>query len=47
MEEVRAVADLVTQRPGGRGAVAEVIRFLLQAAGDWEAVMARYTKQSG
>ena len=47
MEEVRAVADLVTQRPGGRGAVAEVIRFLLQTAGDWEAVMARYTKQSG
>jgi len=47
MEEVRAVADLVTQRPGGRGAVAEIIRFLLQAAGDWEAVMARYTKQSG
>ena len=46
MEEVRAVADLVTQRPGGRGAVAEVIRFLLQAAGGWEAVMARYTKQS-
>ena len=47
MDEVRAVADLVTLHPGGRGAVAEVIRFLLQAAGDWEAVMARYTKQSG
>ena len=47
MEEVRTVADFVTLRPGGRGAVAEVIRFLLQAAGDWEAVMARYTKQSG
>ena len=45
MDEVRAAADLVTQRSGGRGAVAEAIRFLLQAAGDWEAVMARYTKQ--
>ena len=46
MEEVLSTADLVTQRPGGRGAVAEAIRFLLQAAGDWEAVMARYTQKS-
>ena len=47
MDEVRAAADLVTQRSGGRGAVAETIRFLLEATGDWEAVVARYTKQNG
>ena len=47
MDEVQAVADLVTKRPGGRGAVAEAVRFLLQAAGDWKAVTARYTGQSG
>jgi len=45
MDEIRDVADLVTQRPGGRGAVAEAVRFLLQAAGDWQALTARYTKE--
>ena len=44
MPEIRDMADLVTQRCGGRGAVAEAIRFLLQAAGEWQAVIARYTK---
>ncbi len=44
-EEVREMADLVTQLPGGRGAVAEAVRFLLQAAGDWQAITARYTRE--
>ena len=43
--EIRDMADLVTQRPGGHGAVAEAVRFLLQAAGDWQALTARYTKE--
>ncbi len=43
--EVRDMADLLTQRPGGRGAVAEAVRFLLQAAGDWQTITARYTKK--
>ena len=47
MDEVRAAADLVTGRTGGRGAVAEAVRFLLQAAGDWETVMARYSQEAG
>ena len=47
MDDVRAAADFVTQRPGGRGAVAETIRLILQAAGDWETLMTQYTKQSG
>ncbi len=43
--EVRDMADLVTQRLGGRGAVAEAVRFLLQAAGDWQTITDRYTKK--
>ena len=43
--EIRDMADLVTQRCGGRGAVAEAVRFLLKAAGDWQAITARYTKE--
>lgn len=44
-EEVREMADLVTQLPGGRGAVAEAVRFLLKAAGDWQTITARYTRE--
>lgn len=47
MDEVQAATNLVTKRAGGRGAVAEAIRFLLQAAGDWKTVMARYSKEIG
>ena len=45
MPEIRDMADLVTERPGGRGAVAEAVRFLLKAAGDWQTITARYTKE--
>ncbi len=45
MPEIRDMAELVTQRCGGRGAVAEAVRFLLQAAGDWQAITARYTTE--
>ena len=47
MDEIRAKADLITERPGGRGAVAEAIRFLLQASGDWKTVMAKYSQEVG
>lgn len=43
--EVREMADLVTHREGGRGAVAEAVRFLLQAAGDWQTITERYTRE--
>ena len=43
--EICDIADLVTQRGGGRGAVAEAVRFLLQAAGDWQSITARYAKE--
>lgn len=34
--EVRAQAHCITQKPGGRGAVREVIELLLQAQNRWE-----------
>jgi len=40
--EVRAVADLVTTAPGGRGAVREAIEHLLKAQGKWEAVLEEF-----
>jgi 3-deoxy-D-manno-octulosonate 8-phosphate phosphatase (KDO 8-P phosphatase) len=42
-EEVRARADLVTGRPGGRGAVRELAERLLRARGRFPAVLARFT----
>ena len=47
MDEVRTMADLITERSGGRGAVAEAVRFLLHAAGDWEKVVAKYSQEAG
>ena len=41
-DEVRARADYVTTRPGGRGAVREVCELILKAQGNWDRVMARY-----
>ena len=42
LEEVRARADLVTTRPGGCGAVREVIEFILTSHGGWTDVTQRY-----
>lgn len=40
-EEVKKVAKRVTKNPGGKGAVREVIDFLLKSAGLWEEAMAK------
>ncbi len=40
--EVRAAAHLVTQLPGGYGAVREVTDWLLQTQGRWPELMRRY-----
>jgi YrbI family 3-deoxy-D-manno-octulosonate 8-phosphate phosphatase len=40
--ELVAAATLVTQRPGGRGAVREVIERLLKARGSWDAIVGRF-----
>jgi 3-deoxy-D-manno-octulosonate 8-phosphate phosphatase (KDO 8-P phosphatase) len=45
--EVKAVADHVTERPGGRGAVREVVEWLLRAQGRWSEVLIRYSGSQG
>lgn len=40
--EVKAVAHVVTQRPGGEGAVREAIEYMLRQAGRWSEVLAHY-----
>ncbi|MGC4006067.1 MAG: HAD hydrolase family protein [Pirellulales bacterium] len=40
--EVRGAAHLVTQTPGGHGAMREAIEALLQAQGRWELLVKRY-----
>jgi 3-deoxy-D-manno-octulosonate 8-phosphate phosphatase (KDO 8-P phosphatase) len=44
VDEVKATAHLITQRPGGRGAVREVIELILRAQGHWDQLIERYTK---
>ena len=40
--EVREAAHLVTQAPGGAGAVRELAEFILKAQGKWADVLRRY-----
>jgi 3-deoxy-D-manno-octulosonate 8-phosphate phosphatase (KDO 8-P phosphatase) len=42
--EVIGYADFVTARPGGHGAVREMIELILKTQGRWDQVMARYVK---
>ncbi len=42
-EEVRAVTHRVLARPGGSGALREMVEMLLKARGDWERVLAPYS----
>jgi 3-deoxy-D-manno-octulosonate 8-phosphate phosphatase (KDO 8-P phosphatase) len=44
VDEVKAAAHLITQRPGGQGAVREVIELILRAQGQWDSLIERYTK---
>jgi 3-deoxy-D-manno-octulosonate 8-phosphate phosphatase (KDO 8-P phosphatase) len=44
VDEVKAAAHLITQRPGGQGAVREVIELILRAQGHWDNLIERYTK---
>ena len=44
--ETKAVADEVTERAGGDGAVREVLVHLLKIQGKWDAAMARYYNTS-
>lgn len=40
--EVLKVVDLVTQNPGGRGAVREVCEMIIKGQGKWEELTGRY-----
>lgn len=40
--ELKKHADFVTQHKGGKGAVGEVIEFLLKKSGKWDKLMERY-----
>jgi 3-deoxy-D-manno-octulosonate 8-phosphate phosphatase (KDO 8-P phosphatase) len=40
--DVRAMADHVTERPGGRGAVREVCELILKAKGHWDEIIKTY-----
>jgi 3-deoxy-D-manno-octulosonate 8-phosphate phosphatase (KDO 8-P phosphatase) len=42
VDEVKQYADYVTKRPGGSGAVREVIEYILKNSARWQKLMARY-----
>ena len=42
VEEVKSICHYITKRPGGRGAVREVIDIILKAKGLWDHLMQRY-----
>lgn len=46
VDEVKAAADLVTQKKGGEGAAREVIELVMKARGLWDGVMKRYSEDA-
>lgn len=42
VSEVKEIADYVTEKPGGRGAVREICDLLLKVQGKWKEVARRY-----
>ncbi len=42
--EVREICQFVTQAPGGRGAVRDVVELILKAQGRWDALMDQYRR---
>jgi len=42
VEEVKKVADYLSKKPGGRGAVREVCEIIMKAKGKWPDATARY-----
>ena len=42
--EVQAAADWIAAAPGGRGAVRELVEFILVAQGRWEAALAGFNR---
>lgn len=44
VQEVKDVAHYVAQKPGGRGAVREIIEYIMKNKDLWDTVMAKYLK---
>jgi len=42
VDELKEAADYVTTRPGGCGAVREVVEYILKATSKWDELMQRY-----
>lgn len=42
VDEVKQHADYITTRPGGSGAVREIIEYILKNSGRWQKLMDRY-----
>ena len=42
-KEVKQACQIVTEREGGRGAVREVLDFIIRAQGKWDQIMTRYS----
>ena len=42
MEDVKPFAHMISERPGGRGAVREICDFLLKESGRWDSVTSHY-----
>ena len=42
VEDVKTICHYTTKRPGGRGAVREVVEIILKAKGLWDHLMQRY-----
>ena len=45
MEEAKAVADIVSTKPGGKGCIREVIEQTLKAQGKWVFDTGMYKKK--
>lgn len=45
VSEVRSAAHIVTERPGGHGAVRALIEVILRAQGRWDAVIASHAQE--
>ncbi len=42
VDELKEYADYITNKPGGGGAVREVIEYILKSVGKWDELMQRY-----
>ena len=42
VEEVRQAAALVTENPGGEGAVRQAVEYILKHTGQWDSILQRY-----